>query len=69
MQNELKWLENSVIYEIYPQSFYDTNGDGIGDIRGILEKLDYVKPQDGREEGVRIIYSRMRHKKNKKKHI
>ncbi|OCN02901.1 glycosylase [Clostridium sp. W14A] len=38
-----KWLDDAVFYEIYPQSFYDTNGDGIGDIDGITEKLDYVK--------------------------
>lgn len=38
-----QWLNDSVFYEIYPQSFYDTNGDGIGDINGIIEKLDYVK--------------------------
>ena len=37
------WLKNAVFYEIYPQSFYDTNGDGIGDINGIIEKLDYIK--------------------------
>ena len=37
------WLKDAVFYEIYPQTFYDTNGDGIGDIRGIIEKLDYVK--------------------------
>ena len=37
------WLKDAVFYEIYPQSFYDTNGDGIGDINGIIEKLDYVK--------------------------
>jgi maltose alpha-D-glucosyltransferase/alpha-amylase len=38
-----KWLNDAVFYEIYPQSFNDTNGDGIGDIQGIIEKLDYVK--------------------------
>lgn len=38
-----QWLKDAVFYEIYPQSFYDTNGDGIGDINGITEKLDYVK--------------------------
>jgi len=38
-----KWLSNAVFYEIYPQSFYDSNGDGIGDIQGIIHKLDYVK--------------------------
>lgn len=38
-----EWLKDAVFYEIYPQSFYDTNGDGIGDINGIAEKLDYVR--------------------------
>lgn len=38
-----KWLDNAVFYEIYPQSFNDTNSDGIGDINGITEKLDYIK--------------------------
>jgi glycosidase len=37
------WLDDAVFYEIYPQSFYDTNGDGIGDIPGILAKLDYIQ--------------------------
>ena len=37
------WLKDAIFYEIYPQSFNDTNGDGIGDIQGIIEKLDYVK--------------------------
>ena len=37
------WLEESIFYEIYPQSFYDSNDDGIGDIQGIVEKLDYIK--------------------------
>lgn len=37
------WLSDAVVYEIYPQSFYDTNGDGIGDIPGIIEKLDYIE--------------------------
>ena len=38
-----KWLDNAVFYEIYPQSFRDTNADGIGDFNGIIEKLDYIK--------------------------
>ena len=38
-----KWLETAVFYEIYPQSFYDSNADGIGDIEGIIQKLDYIK--------------------------
>ncbi len=37
------WLNDAVFYEIYPQSFKDTNADGIGDFKGILEKLDYIK--------------------------
>ena len=37
------WLEQSIFYEIYPQSFRDTNGDGIGDLPGIIEKLDYIQ--------------------------
>ncbi len=36
------WLEQTIFYEIYPQSFYDSNGDGIGDIAGIIAKLDYI---------------------------
>ncbi|MCR5669717.1 MAG: glycosylase [Butyrivibrio sp.] len=38
-----KWLKDAIFYEIYPQSFMDSNGDGIGDINGIIEKLDHVK--------------------------
>ena len=38
-----KWLKDAVFYEIYPQSFFDTNGDGIGDLNGIIEKLDYIR--------------------------
>ncbi|GHU01674.1 alpha-amylase [Betaproteobacteria bacterium] len=38
-----KWLEDAVFYEIYPQTFYDTNGDGIGDFEGIIQKLDYIR--------------------------
>jgi maltose alpha-D-glucosyltransferase/alpha-amylase len=38
-----QWLNDAIFYEIYPQSFYDTNGDGIGDFEGIIQKLDYIK--------------------------
>ena len=38
-----EWLEDAIFYEIYPQSFYDTNGDGIGDFEGIIQKLDYIR--------------------------
>ena len=38
-----EWLKTAVFYEIYPQSFKDSNGDGIGDLGGIIEKLDYIR--------------------------
>ena len=38
----LNWLNDAVVYEIYPQSFYDSNGDGIGDLQGVIKKLDYI---------------------------
>lgn len=38
-----KWLDDAIFYEIYPQSFMDTNADGIGDFQGIISKLDYIK--------------------------
>ena len=37
-----KWLETAVFYQVYPQSYYDSNGDGIGDLPGITAKLDYI---------------------------
>ena len=38
-----KWWKNSVVYQIYPRSFQDSNGDGVGDIRGIIQRLDYLE--------------------------
>ncbi len=40
---ELDWWKNAVIYEVYPRSFQDTNGDGIGDLNGITQRLDYLQ--------------------------
>ena len=37
-----KWWKNAVIYQIYPRSFQDSNGDGIGDLKGIIKRLDYL---------------------------
>lgn len=39
---EKKWWHQSVVYQVYPRSFQDTNGDGIGDLRGIISRLDYL---------------------------
>ncbi len=46
-----KWWHDKVAYQIYPKSFNDTNGDGIGDLRGVIHKLDYLK-----ELGIDIIW-------------
>ena len=40
--NEKKWWQNAVVYQIYPKSFQDSNGDGVGDIKGIIRRLDYL---------------------------
>jgi len=38
-----QWWKEAVVYQIYPRSFADSNGDGIGDLRGILSRLDYLQ--------------------------
>lgn len=48
---ERKWWHEKIAYQIYPKSFNDGNGDGIGDLRGIIEKLDYLK-----ELGIDIVW-------------
>ncbi len=42
-QTELKWWQRGVVYQIYPRSFKDTTGNGVGDLQGIIEKLDYLE--------------------------
>ncbi|HEY3060011.1 MAG TPA: alpha-glucosidase [Chloroflexota bacterium] len=46
-----RWWKESVVYQIYPRSFFDSNGDGIGDLRGIIHKLDYLQ-----ELGVDVVW-------------
>src|SRR3954471_17995404 len=41
--SERKWWKEAVVYQIYPRSFKDSDGDGIGDLKGIISKLDYIK--------------------------
>ena len=50
-QANLKWWQKSIVYQIYPRSFADSNGDGIGDIKGIISKLDYLK-----DLGINVIW-------------
>ena len=51
MTETLKWWQKTVIYQIYPRSFKDNTGNGIGDLKGIIEKLDYLK-----ELGVETVW-------------
>jgi alpha-glucosidase len=40
--NKMEWWKRGVVYQIYPRSFQDSNGDGVGDLRGICERLEYL---------------------------
>lgn len=52
MKETRPWWKDAVIYQIYPRSFYDTNHDGVGDLQGIIEKLDYLN--DGTEDSLGV---------------
>ena len=45
--NNEKWWKKAVVYQIYPKSFQDSNGDGFGDLQGIIKRLDYLETQYG----------------------
>lgn len=51
MNQKEQWWKEAVVYQIYPKSFMDSDGDGVGDIRGIIDKLDYIE-----ELGVNVIW-------------
>lgn len=52
MADEYKWWQRGIVYQIYPRSFNDADGDGIGDLQGIIDKLDYLN--DGTENSLGI---------------
>lgn len=51
MKANIKWWQKAVVYQIYPRSFQDSNGDGIGDLAGIKQHLDYLQ-----ELGIDVIW-------------
>ena len=40
---ETDWWKESIFYQVYPRSFKDTNGDGLGDLKGLIQQLDYIQ--------------------------
>ncbi len=50
------WWKHAVFYQIYPRSFYDSNNDGIGDLNGVIEKLDYLNDGQGGGLGIDAIW-------------
>ena len=57
IQNQLPdWWKHAVFYQIYPRSFYDSNNDGIGDLNGVIEKLDYLNDGQGGGLGIDAIW-------------
>src|SRR5690349_18080369 len=57
VNNDRKWWKEAVVYQLYPRSFKDSNGDGIGDLKGIISKLDYLKSLGITAIWVNPIYS------------
>jgi alpha-glucosidase len=51
-QTKLRWWQKGVVYQIYPRSFMDSNGDGVGDLNGVIQRLDYLN--DGTENSLGV---------------
>src|SRR5579883_619056 len=51
-----EWWRHAVFYQVYPRSFQDTNGDGIGDLQGIIDRLDYLNDGTARSLGIDAIW-------------
>jgi alpha-glucosidase len=51
-----QWWQRGVVYQIYPRSFKDSNGDGVGDLNGIIEQLDYLNDGTPNSLGVDAIW-------------
>jgi alpha-glucosidase len=56
MPHEYTWWKHGIIYQIYPRSFQDSNGDGIGDLQGVIDRLDYLNDGTARSLGVDAIW-------------
>lgn len=52
----MSWWRRAVVYQVYPRSFRDSDGDGVGDLNGIIEKLDYLNDGTGNSLGVNAIW-------------
>lgn len=55
-KQKLNWASRAVVYQIYPRSFKDSNGDGVGDLDGIIEKLDYLNDGTDKSLGINAIW-------------
>ncbi|HKH76193.1 MAG TPA: alpha-amylase family glycosyl hydrolase, partial [Rubrobacteraceae bacterium] len=55
-RGDIRWWQRGAIYQIYPRSFADSDGDGVGDLPGIIERLDYLNDGSERSLGVEAIW-------------